>query len=101
MVENQCPLVPEDIARASGGILMLHLTQPFYEVAITGKKDLNLLHDLEGYYLPNKLLMGGKNGGNLPLLEGKFSNNSLIFVCVNKACQMPVENAAAAAKQMR
>jgi uncharacterized protein YyaL (SSP411 family) len=83
------------------GILMLNLTQPFYEVAITGKKDLELLHELETYYIPNKLLMGGENSSDLPLLEGKFYKNSMIFVCVNKACQMPVEDAAAAVKQMR
>jgi len=83
------------------GILLLNLTQPFYEVAITGKKNLDLMHDLESFYIPNKLLMGADNSSKLPLLEGKFYKNSMIFVCVNKACQMPVENAADAINQMR
>ena len=83
------------------GILMLNQTLPFYEVAITGKKDLDLLHELETYYVPNKLLMGAKKSSDLPLLEGKFLDNSMIFVCVNKSCQMPVEQAADAIKQMR
>jgi len=83
------------------GILMLNQTLPFYEVAITGKKDMDLLHELETYYVPNKLLMGSEKSSNLPLLEGKFLDNSMIFVCVNKSCQMPVEQAADAIKQMR
>ena len=59
------------------------------------------MHDLESYYIPNKLLMGAEKSSNLPLLEGKFFDNSMIFVCVDKACQMPVEQAADAIKQMR
>ena len=83
------------------GILMLNQTQPYFEVAITGKNSMKLMHDLETYYLPNKLLMGGEKSSNLPLLEGKFFDNSMIFVCVDKACQMPVEQASEAIKQMR
>jgi uncharacterized protein YyaL (SSP411 family) len=83
------------------GILMLHQTQPYFEVAITGKKSLDLMHDMESYYVPNKLLMGAEKSSKLPLLEGKFFDHSMVFVCVDKSCQMPVEQAEDAIKQMR
>jgi len=83
------------------GILLLNLTQPYFEVAITGKNYLGLLNDIEQFYIPNKLLVGGESSGDLPLLKGKFTNESLIYVCVDKACQRPVKNASEAIKQMR
>ncbi|MCH2232598.1 MAG: hypothetical protein MK105_19835, partial [Crocinitomicaceae bacterium] len=55
---------------------------------------------LANSYVPNKVLMGGKDG-KLPLLEGKFLGETTIFVCVNKACQMPVNKAVDALEQMK
>ncbi len=81
------------------GILSLKLGIPYYEIAITGKDWQSKVQELNEYYIPNKLLMGGKSG-NIPLLEGKFIGETTIFVCVNKSCKMPVVQVDEAIKQM-
>lgn len=80
-------------------ILTLHYALPFYEVAITGKQWTVKLHEFNQYYIPNKLYMGGEKS-NLELLQGKFVDKTMIFVCKQGACQMPVEEVKNAIEQM-
>ena len=87
-------------AYSNWGITAMNITYPFYEVAITGKEYEAKQKEMNQLYLPNKVLMGGKKG-DLPLLQGKFVGETTIFVCVNKACQLPVGDVAAAVKQMK
>jgi uncharacterized protein YyaL (SSP411 family) len=82
------------------GSLLLSITEPYYQIAITGKNWQDELNKIEKAYLPSSLLMGG-NSGNLPLLEGKFVDETTIFVCVNKACMRPVSEANEALKQIK
>ncbi|UKJ09355.1 thioredoxin domain-containing protein [Solitalea lacus] len=81
-------------------LLMMENVFPYYEVAITGKNNTQKLLALEQYYIPNKLVMGGETG-SLPLLDGKISEESRIFVCVNKTCQLPVAEVEDAVSQMK
>ena len=87
-------------AYSNWGILAMNVTYPYYEVAVTGKKWEEKLGEINQNYLPNKILMGGEKG-NLPLLQGKFIGETMIFVCVNKTCQLPVSQAAEAVKQIK
>lgn len=83
-------------------ILLNYFQNPPFEIAITGPEWKQLKTELEKEYLPNALLMGGLAAGNLPLLEGKSNGNeTLIYVCVNKACQLPVKTTQEALKQIR
>lgn len=82
--------------------LMLHHTHPFYEVAIVGKTAQDKRAELEQHYYPNKLLMGGQKEDGLPLLENKLVNGETrIYVCVNKACQLPVKEVTQAIEQLK
>ena len=83
------------------GMLMLHYTFPFYEIAITGKDFKVKFDELSNYYVPNKLILGAEHKSDLPLLEGKFTNETLIYICENKTCQMPVENSKDALIQLK
>ncbi len=83
------------------GILMLWNTMPFYEVAITGSEAPRLRRELNTHYIPNKILLGGKNKSKLPLLEGKFLDESTIFVCQDKSCQLPVNTVEEALVQIK
>ena len=70
--------------------LMLHHTFPFYEVAIVGDDAESKRMEMERYYRPNKMLIGGKTENGLPLLENRLvEGETRIYVCVDKACQMP------------
>jgi uncharacterized protein YyaL (SSP411 family) len=46
--------------------------------------------------------MGGEQEGNLSLLQSKLVNGrTMIYVCQNKTCLAPVENAEAALGQVK
>lgn len=81
-------------------ILALNMTLPYYEVAITGEDWKNKLIELNEYYIPNKLIMGGVKS-DLELLDGKFLGETTIFVCEQGACQMPVSEVEQAVNQMK
>ncbi len=72
-----------------------------YEVAILGKDALQKNSALQQNYLPNCFFMGGREE-NLPLLENKLSEtNTMIYVCTNKVCKLPVEEPAKALQQIK
>lgn len=82
--------------------LSLHYTKPFFEVAIIGKDADGKRVELERHYHPNKILVGGKKENGLPLLEMKLvEGETYIYVCVDKACQMPTTEVAEALKQLK
>lgn len=71
--------------------LMLNYTNPFYEVAIVGPLVSEKVSELNKTYIPNKLIVGSKTESNLTLLENRYvENETLIYVCVNNACKLPV-----------
>jgi len=71
--------------------LMLDYTQPYYEIVIVGENAQEKLDKLNTYYLPNALKLISTTESNLPPFKGRFSSEkTLIFVCVNNACKLPV-----------
>ncbi|TYA55212.1 thioredoxin domain-containing protein [Formosa maritima] len=72
--------------------LMLNYTNPFYEVAISGREATQKIKDLNKSYIPNKLIIGSTQESNMPLLKNRYvENETYIYVCVNKACKLPVK----------
>jgi uncharacterized protein YyaL (SSP411 family) len=73
------------------GILEAWLTSPLYEVAITGDDFRNRRQLFDQHYLPNVIFMGGKTTGGLTLLENKLvAGKTMIYVCRDKTCKLPV-----------
>lgn len=70
--------------------LMLNLSSPFYEVAISGSKAKEKLRELNQNYLPQTLVIAAANESNLELLQDRYSDETRIFVCQEKACKYPV-----------
>lgn len=87
-------------AYSNWGLLALNFTYPFYEVALTGPAYQPLLNEMNKVYHPNKILMGGTKG-SLPLLQGKFGEQSLVYVCLNKTCLRPETTVTQALLQMK
>ncbi len=82
--------------------LMLNYTNPYYEVAIVGKDVKQKLNELNKEYLPNKLIAGSASENNMPLLKSRYNpDNTLIYVCVNKACKLPVSETDKAIKFLK
>jgi len=82
--------------------LALYQSYPFYEVAIVGNDAEAKRVELERHYMPNKMLVSGKTENDLPLLENRLvEGETRIYVCVDKACQMPVDEVVDAIEQLR
>jgi len=84
------------------GLLGIHFIKPLYEVAIVGSDWDTIRKTLDKNYLPDAIYLGGKNEGTLNLLEDKLvSGQTTIYVCVDKACKIPVTEAEMALQQMK
>jgi uncharacterized protein YyaL (SSP411 family) len=84
------------------GNLMLRNVHPLYEIAITGNEAIEKRGELEKYYIPNKIVLGGENESQIPLLAGKYvKGETMFYVCVNKACQLPTVSLDAALGQIK
>lgn len=100
MLSNILPHIEYGQSYSNWLRLYLYETYPFYEIAATGKNFRKLTTVLRKTYIPNKLILGAENKSDLPLLENKFLEEETIFVCQNKACQLPVNTVADAIKQI-
>ena len=73
--------------------LMLNLTGNHFEVAITGENAISLLNEFQKNYLPHVIFCAGKADNDLPLLKDRYvSGKTLIYICQNNSCQLPVES---------
>ncbi|PRX45693.1 thioredoxin domain-containing protein [Salegentibacter salegens] len=86
---------------ANWAIVEALLVKPPFEVAIVGDDFNSVKKELNRDYLPNVLLMGGKQEGNLELLKGKFiEGQTTIYVCKDHVCKFPVTTAGEALQQI-
>ena len=72
--------------------LMLNYTKNFYEVAVVGDDARETISQMNKNYLPNTLIVGSTVADELPLLKNRYvAGETFIYVCVNKACKLPVK----------
>ncbi len=84
------------------GLLAINHLYPFHEIVITGKDAEEKRKEINRNFIPNKLIAGRTTESKMPLLQNRFNNNStLIYVCVNHVCLLPVENVEEAVKQIK
>jgi uncharacterized protein len=98
-------MLPEIVNYGSGysnwAMLLLHLTQPFYEVAIVGKSVDEIRRALHKHYFSNRIFAGSSIESGLPLLKSRYVNGqTMIYVCTNKTCNEPVTEVEDARKQL-
>ncbi len=83
------------------GILLLKQVYPFYSIVIYGDNADELAEEFEQYYLPNTFMLASKTKSDLPLFKDRyFENKTLIYVCTDKGCKLPVDNVKGALEQM-
>jgi uncharacterized protein YyaL (SSP411 family) len=83
------------------GILQAMFTSPLYEVAIMGDDYNGKRTAFDQHYLPNTILLGGQTEGKLALLENKLvPGQTMIYVCRNKTCKLPVKEVDDALQQV-
>jgi uncharacterized protein YyaL (SSP411 family) len=102
MLNNVKPEIQEYGSAFSNWLdLMLNYTNPYYEVAIVGEQTPQKIRDLNKTYMPNKLIAGSTKENSMPLLTNRYlENETLIYVCVNNSCKLPVKNVKEAIRLM-
>ena len=81
--------------------LMTNFTQPFYEVVVVGKNANTITKEFYKNYFPNILISASNKDSELPLLEFKYiDGETLIYVCVNGTCKLPLADISKAIKSI-
>ena len=96
--------VQQDMPRYGGGysnwaILMLKFLHPFKEIVITGPEAMAFAGALLALNLPNHVLAAAANPiqGQMMIFDQRFvAGKTMIYICQNHACQLPVDNLEAA-----
>lgn len=85
------------------GILYAEITHGLSEVVISGNDAEQARKQLQAHYIPLSLTLGTETRSALPLLEGRDSKDgkTMIYVCSNKTCKLPVNNVEDALKQLK
>jgi hypothetical protein len=79
-----------------------NLTFPFYEVGIVGEDFETKKSEIKKKYFPNISLFGSKQKGTLELLKDRYiAGKTMIYVCENRVCQLPVEDVNTALEQIQ
>lgn len=104
MVETIAPLMMAE-GRFMANWLQVWLMQryPSVELVFVGKNALKFRKEVDKIFYPNKVMCGTITGSQLPLLANREPNHTetMIFVCQNGACQLPVDNVPAALRLLK
>ena len=78
-------------------------TRPTAEIAIVGPEAERFRAELDAEFYPNKVLCGTSDRSDLPLLHqrGPIDGKTAIYVCYNRACQLPVTSVAEVWKMVK
>ena len=89
-------------AYANWAQLMQYFTYNFYEVCFTGIDSKEKFRLYRKIYFPNQLICLSSGESELPLLQNRYvENKTMIYTCVEGACQLPLENVDDAVKLLK
>jgi uncharacterized protein len=85
------------------GILFAEIIHGISEVVISGDDALAHRQELHRHFSPFIISVGTRDKSELPLLAGRDAkaNETFIYVCKNKTCQLPVNTPAEALTQLQ
>ena len=84
------------------GILFSEITNGISEIVFVGKDAQKLRKEFHQQHQPFTLTLGTETKSELPLLKDRIQKEekTMIYVCINKTCKLPVETVEAAIKQL-
>jgi len=93
----------EPVYMCHWALLVSEIAQGAFEVVISGKKITPFRQQLQQNYLPFTLFLGSQTKSELPLLQGReaVDEQTIIYVCQNNTCQLPVNSVEQALKQIQ
>jgi uncharacterized protein YyaL (SSP411 family) len=72
--------------------LLANYQDKFYEIVVVGPEAGQRIAELNANYIPNKLIAGSTTASEAYLLQGRsVEGKTFIYVCVNNACKLPVQ----------
>ena len=90
------------MAFANWGTLMLKTVEPYYEIVISGTDAEKKLQQLHHTFQPNVLWAFSTTASDVPVFLNRFvTGKTLIYVCEEGICQLPVENTEKALELIR
>jgi uncharacterized protein len=103
MTESLSHLISEEPNYMSNwGVALMEIKAGLAEVVFTGEGGLSKKHEFRKHYQPFTLVMGSDKESTLPLLQGKTQNDTtMIYVCYDKTCKLPVSSVDEALKQVK
>jgi uncharacterized protein YyaL (SSP411 family) len=96
------PLLSTDLNNyTQWGMSWLYKTFPFYELAIVGPQALKMATEVLAFGRPNVLVVASKTSSSLPLFQDRYTEGeTLLYVCKNYACKLPVQTVKEAMAQL-
>lgn len=95
-------ITSEPVYTCHWAVLLSELVNEPAEVVISGSEALTLRTELHQYYQPFTITAGSTGESSLPLLENRLpKSGTLIYVCRNKTCQLPVLDVTSALNQIK
>ncbi len=74
--------------------LVLYENLNFYEIAIVGEEYKKLGQEIASHYIPNSILVASEKEGGIDLLKNRYNEGqTLIYVCIEGTCKLPVAEA--------
>ena len=94
MLQNVQPSLKKgQVYYANWDLLLMRFLSPAKEVVIIGEKSQEWNIEIQKRYSFNTVFVGSEKDGYLPLMEDRYQEGkSLIYVCENKSCKLPVSN---------
>jgi len=95
MLGKMAKLISKDVNYLSNwAVLMMYNLKPFSEIVISGTALIPFSRELWLEYKPNSVVLGTQGKSSLALLEGREAKygKTQVYVCYNKACQLPVNS---------
>lgn len=92
MLQNvQSSLKKGQVYYANWDLLLLRFLSPAKEVVIMGKKSIDLNLEIQTSYQFNTVFVGSTKETYLALMEERYQEGkSMIYICENRTCQLPV-----------
>ncbi|GAB4183574.1 MAG: thioredoxin domain-containing protein [Thermoflexibacter sp.] len=103
MLAKISPLLKKEVRYlANWACLYTYFLTPTVEIAISGEQLFSFAQQIHKRYFPNKVMVGTLHQSKLPLLEMREAKQekTLIYICRNKTCLLPVSTANEAWEQM-
>ncbi|NOR88427.1 MAG: DUF255 domain-containing protein [Bacteroidales bacterium] len=102
LLNIQEKLVKGQVYYANWDLLMMRFLETPKEIVVMGEHYVAFSQELQQHYLFNSLFVGSKKESYLPLMKERFlDGKTLIYICENKTCSLPVANIEEALKLLQ